>query len=242
MNVLAAHVRAQTIELLRFPAYSVPTLAFPTLLFLLFAAPSATADAEIALAGFAAIAVLAVAFFQFGVGIAAERANPWESFLRVLPVAPRTRILARLVSALLFALASVLVLVGAAVAATDIRRSPSAWAEFGLALTAGAVPFGLFGIALGYLLPARAALPVANLLFLPLSFIGGLWGGAEHLPDALRPVSRILPTRQWGELLGAGTGEASWDAESLLGLAAWSAVFAALAGWAYRRDEGERYR
>ena len=40
MTLLLTHVRAQTVELLRFPAYSVPTLAFPTLLFLLFAAPS----------------------------------------------------------------------------------------------------------------------------------------------------------------------------------------------------------
>ena len=242
MSVVVANVRSQTIELLRLPAYSVPTLAFPTLLFLLFAAPSDADDPEVALAGFAAVAVLAVAFFQFGVGIAAERANPWESFLRVLPVAPRTRILARLISALLFASASVLVLVIAAVAATDIRRSPAAWAEFAATLAAGALPFGLFGIALGYLLPTRAALPVANLLFLPLSFLGGLWGGAEHLPEALRPVSGVLPTGQWGALLGAGTGEASWAAADLLGLAAWSLLFAALAGWAYRRDEGERYR
>lgn len=242
MNVLAAHVRAQTIELLRFPAYSVPTLAFPALLFLLFATPTDTSDPEVALAGFAAVAVLAVAFFQFGVGIAAERATPWESFLRVLPIASRTRIAARLASALLFASASVFVLVVAALATTDIRRSAAEWAAFAAALAAGALPLGLFGIALGYLLPARAALPVANLLFLPLSFLGGLWGGAAHLPEALRSLSRVLPTRQWAELLGAGTGQASWAADELLGLAAWSVGFAVLAGWAYRRDEDERYR
>ena len=241
MNVVASHVRAQTVELFRFPAYSVPTLAFPTLLFLLFAAPSDTGDPEIALAGFAAVAILAVAFFQFGVGIAAERANPWETFLRVLPASPRARIAARLVSALVFASTSVLVLACAAVAATDIRRSAGEWATFGAALAVGAVPFALLGIALGYLLPARAALPVANLLFLPLSFLGGLWGGADHLPEGLRPLSRLLPTRQWGELLGAGTGEASWAPLDLVGLGGYTVAFALLAVWAYRRDEGERY-
>jgi ABC-2 type transport system permease protein len=242
MRLLLTHVRAQTVELLRFPAYSVPTLAFPTLLFLLFAAPSDSADPEVAVAGFAAIAVLGVVFFQFGVGIAAERANPWEAFLRVLPLAPRTRVAARLVSALLFATVSVLVLLAAALATTDVEWSGADWASFAAALAVGAVPFALFGIALGYLVPARAALPVANLLFLPLSFLGGLWGGAEHLPDTLRSISRFLPTRQWGELLGSGTGDPAWALRDLLALAAYAVCFALVAGWAYRRDEGERYR
>ena len=241
MKLLSAHVKAQTVELLRFPAYSVPTLAFPTLLFLLFAAP-ADAEHEVAVSGFAAIAVLGVVFFQFGVGIAAERANPWEAFLRTLPLAPRTRIAARLVSALLFATASVLVLLVAAVAAMDLDRSAVGWTRFAAALAVGAVPFALFGIALGYLVPARAALPTANLLFLPLSFLGGLWGGAEHVPEALRSVGRVLPTRLWGELLGSGGGPAAWRAPEVLGLAAYATAFALIAAWAYRRDVGERYR
>ena len=32
------------------------------------------------MASFAAYAVLGIAFFQFGVGIAAEREEPWESY------------------------------------------------------------------------------------------------------------------------------------------------------------------
>jgi ABC-2 type transport system permease protein len=130
----------------------------------------------------------------------------------------------------------------AALATTNVERSSAAWASFAAALVVGAVPFALFGIALGYLVPARAALPVANLLFLPLSFLGGLWGGAQHLPDPLRSISRFLPTRQWGELLGSGMGDSAWAARDLFGLAAYAVCFALVAGWAYRRDEGERYR
>ena len=33
-------------------------------------------------------AVIGVAFFQFGVGIAVDRASPWEAYLRTLPVGP----------------------------------------------------------------------------------------------------------------------------------------------------------
>ena len=44
MSVLLAHVRAGTLELLRMPGYSVPTLLFPSLLFLLFAARGRAED------------------------------------------------------------------------------------------------------------------------------------------------------------------------------------------------------
>jgi len=67
------YARAMTLELLRYPAFSVPTLAFPGLFFLLFVASRDDVDATLLVASFAGFAFLAVAFFQFGVGIAAER-------------------------------------------------------------------------------------------------------------------------------------------------------------------------
>ena len=58
-------------------------------------------------------AILAVAFFQFGVGIATERSTIWESFLRALPLPPLLRMAGRLLAAMVFA-----VLAAAIVAAT----------------------------------------------------------------------------------------------------------------------------
>jgi len=70
VKLVLLHARASTLELLRYPAFSVPTLAFPALFFLLFVSPRTEADPTLLLASFAGFAVLAVAFFQFGVGIA----------------------------------------------------------------------------------------------------------------------------------------------------------------------------
>ncbi len=92
MRLVLLHARAATLELLRYPAFSVPTLAFPALFFLLFVSPRNDADPTLLLASFAGFAVLAVAFFQFGVGIATERESPWERFLRTLPLRLRTRV------------------------------------------------------------------------------------------------------------------------------------------------------
>jgi ABC-2 type transport system permease protein len=242
VSVLAHHVRTAILELVRYPAYSAPTLAFPTLLFLLVgSSKDTTSDAEQALAGFSALAVLGVALFQFGVGIAADRASPWESFLRTLPVAVHMRLVARVLSALPFAAAAAAGVGIAALLTTPIASSSSEWAGFAVALLAGGVPFALGGIALGYWVRPRAALPVANVLFLPLSYAGALWGGPRSLPAGLERVSSLTPTRQWSNWLVRSLAGDFWHPRAIGALAAYGAIFGGLAAWGYLRDEGERF-
>ncbi len=241
MRLVAAHVRASTLELLRYPAFSVPTIAFPAVFFLLFVAPRPQADPDLLLASFAGFAVLAVAFFQFGVGIASEREAPWERFLRTLPLRPTVRFAARSISAAGYGVASAGLVAAAAVATTDARLGPARWAALAVGLAAGGVPFALLGIALGYWVSPRGALPAANLLYLVLSFAGGLWTTPDHLPPSVASISPLVPTRQFGDVLwGAARGHLwrPWDWLVLLG---WAVAFAGLSVYGYRRDEGRRY-
>lgn len=239
---MLAHAKAQTLELLRFPTASVPTLAFPAMFFLFFGVPNAGGRANLLMASYAGFAVLGIAFFQFGVGIAAERASPWERFLRTLPVSPQARFGARILSALVFALASAGVVVACALLATSAGLGLSEWLRFAGALLAGSVPFALLGIAIGYWTRPKAALPLANLLYLSLSYAGGLWTTPSHLPRLVADLSPYLPTRQWGNVLWEAVGGAPWRAQHWLSLAGYALAFALLAVWGYRRDEGERYR
>jgi ABC-2 type transport system permease protein len=241
VTLVWVHLRAATLELLRYPSFSVPTLLFPTVLFLAWGSRTGM-PANLALASYAAFAVLGVAFFQFGVGIAAERASPWHVFLRTLPVSATVRFAARTLSALVFALGSSALLVAVALGTTSVALREREWAEFTGALLLGAVPLSLLGIAIGYWLTPRGALPAANILFLGLAYLGGLLGGARDLPSELERLSEVLPTRLWGELLAASVGFGQWRLVNALGLAAYGAAFALLAAWGYRRDEGERFR
>ena len=241
MRLTFLYARAMTLELLRYPAFSVPTLAFPGLFFLLFVASRDDVDATLLVASFAGFAFLAVAFFQFGVGIAAERETPWERFLRTLPVRTTVRFAARMLSGTVFGLASAAVVVVLGVATTDAHLRPVRWGALVLALVVGAVPFALLGIALGYWASPRGALPVANILYLVLAFAGGLWTTPANLPTSVASVSPLIPTRQFGNVLWGATEGRLWRPQDWLLLLAWSAVFAALAAWGYRRDEGRRY-
>jgi ABC-2 type transport system permease protein len=235
VRLVGAHARAVGLELVRYPAFSIPTLLFPSTLYLVVAG-RAPGDGAARLVGFAAIAVLGVAFFQFGVGIANDRTREWERYLRTLPARPATRIAARLVCAVGFAAVSAGAVILAA-AGTGTTVAADRWPLFGGALLAGAIPFALLGIALGYAVHPRAALPLANLLYLPLAYAGGLWGGPRNAPHI--PVA--VPTRAWAEALWAAAGAGGSPALPVLALAAWTVVFAGAAAWFYRRDEGERF-
>jgi len=241
MRLTFLYTKAMTVELLRYPAFSVPTLAFPGLFFLLFVASRDDKNATLLLASFAGFAFLAVAFFQFGVGIAAERETPWERFLRTLPVRTSVRFTARLLSGTVFGLASASVVVLVGLATTDAYLPPVRWGALALALVVGAVPFALLGIALGYWASPRGALPVANIFYLVLAFAGGLWTTPANLPSTVAAVSPLVPTRQFGNVLWGATEGRLWRPRDWLLLLGWSAAFAALAAWGYRRDEGRRY-
>ncbi|HZO61748.1 MAG TPA: ABC transporter permease [Gaiellaceae bacterium] len=242
MRLALVYARAMTLELLRYPSFSVPTLAFPSVFFLLFVTSRGDRNATLLVASFAGFAVLAVAFFQFGVGIAAERDSPWERYLRTLPVRTSVRFGARVLSGAAFGLASAVLVAVTGVATTDAHLSGTRWAALALALVLGAVPFGLLGIALGYWASPRGALPAANVLYLVLSFAGGLWTTPAHLPSGLVSASAWIPTRRFGNVLwGAAQGDL-WRPRDWALLLAWTAGFGALAAWGYARDEGRRYR
>jgi ABC-2 type transport system permease protein len=242
VRLVLTHARLATLELARYPAYVVPTLLFPSLFFVFFVVPAAGPFATVKMAAFAGFAAIGVAFFQFGVGIAIERASPWEGYLRTLPIGVGARLAARLLSAALFATAAAATLVAIAVATTNASLPPRRWGELAAALVLGTVPFALLGIALGYWAPQRGALPIANLLYLGLSYAGGLWIRPRDLPAPVAAVSPYLPTRALADLLTAVVYGNPFAPARWVALGGFALCFAALAAWGYWRDEGKRFR
>ncbi|MBV8256748.1 MAG: ABC transporter permease, partial [Actinobacteria bacterium] len=125
---------------------------------------------------------------------------------------------------------------------TDLSLPASRWPRLLAALLAGSIPFVVLGIAITYWTSAKSALPVANLLYMLLSYAGGLWTGPNDLPRLVARISRFTPTRQWGDILWpiVAGGPSAWS--HWLALLGYSALFALLAAWGYRRDDGQRFR
>ncbi|MGH8930120.1 MAG: ABC transporter permease [Egibacteraceae bacterium] len=254
MRLAFQHTRYGLIELSRFPQFWVPTLASPVIFFVLFGMGAARdmvprlspgLGSEVVLASFLCFGVLGLVFFQFGVGISEERHLPWETTMRALPVGGAVRFAGRVLVALVVALVSIVIVVAVAAITTELRLGPLEWVVYLAAVLLGSVPFGLMGTTLGYAASPKAALPIANIGFLLLSFLGGLFIPLEGLPSFVQGLAPFLPTRHYLDLvlgvIGGRQDGGGWTTPALL-LLGWSALFLAAAAAVYRRDDGLRYR
>ena len=244
LTLALAHTRLRLLSLLRSPAYVAGTLATPSLIlvFLGVGLADTTAEANTIMASFTVFAVMGIAFFQFGVGIAESRSSPWAVFERVLPAPIAVRLAGSVIAALLFAAAAAGLVILVAHVFMPVALSAAAWLRLCLVLAACSVPLSLLGAAIGYWVSSRAALPVANIAYLGLAFAGGLFVPPQLFPDALDAISHCLVSRHVVELAWSAVADAPWSPASWLWISCYTVAAFLLAGWGYRRDEGERYR
>lgn len=246
LRLTALHTRAQLLETVRVPIAVVGTVVFPTLTMLFFVVPQPFADdpaqATAATAQISLFAVMSVCLFTYGVGVAEDRALPWDSYLRTLPVGAGPRLAGRLLNGLAFALVSLVPLVVVAWLLTAAALPAGRLALTAGALALAALPMLGLGLWIGYGLSTKAALAVAQVLLLPLAFGGGLFLPPQMFPGWLDAVSTWLPTRAGRDLVVSATTGADLPATTWPVLAAWALLTAVLAVRAYRRDEGRRFR
>ncbi|MGF1648417.1 MAG: ABC transporter permease [Kineosporiaceae bacterium] len=246
MSLVLLHTRYQVLETLRVPIAVVGTTVFPALSLLFFIAPQPFADDPVAATAgasqLAVFAVLSVCVFSYGVGVAEDRALPWDPYVRTLPAGPVPRLAGRLLTGLAFAILGLIPLVLLAWALTAATLEPARWPLAALALALSGTPLLFLGLAVGYALPTKAALAVAQILLLPLAFAGGLFLPPSTFPDWLDSLSLATPTRAARDLVVWATTGDAFPASTVPVLVAWTAVTAIIAIWAYQRDEGRRYR
>ncbi|NYE95345.1 ABC-2 type transport system permease protein [Psychromicrobium silvestre] len=239
MKYLVEYVRIQFLELLRLPSFFLPLVALPAVFYLMAGARSGPL-AGISLFSYLAFAIMGTMMFQFGVGIAANRNDPWNLYLLTLPASSRLRIGSQLLTGLVFAVLFALPLLAIGLFnGALLSISPAGLGMGAAALLIGGVVHGALGLALGYWLPVRGATPITSLLYFPLSFVGGLFGPVDL--GALQVLHDFSPTGAWTDLIaGALAGSVPWRALLVLGIYFLLCGTAAVLG--YRRVEQTQYR
>jgi ABC-2 type transport system permease protein len=244
MSLVLTNARFHLLETLRVPVAVLGSTFFPAASMLFFVVPFAGADpvgATYATASMVAFAVMTSNLFGYGVGVASDRAEPWDPYTRTLPAGPFPRFGGRILAGLAMTFLSLLPVVLIATFLTKAHTTP-----VGLLLGVGAVfvaavPFTLMGLTIGYALPMKAALAVAQIIFFPLAFLGGLLSAPQQAPSFVEAVAPYLPTRGAVELMWAAVGDYHLRPLSAAMLLVWTVAAGLLAAWAYRRDEGRRF-
>ncbi len=242
-RTILAHMTFEMKKLIRIPAFWVPAVLFPSMLFSFFGVSGAedSTRARYIMASFAIYAIVGVVFYQFSATIAQERESAFDRWTRTLAGAALPSILARVFTAMLFGVSAVGLVLAIAHILTTPGISAMQLAKLVGVCTLSAIPAALMAITLGYLASSRSAVAIANLIFLPLSYLGGLWIPPMALPSAINTISAYTPTRHMGELAWHVMADAELPRESLMALAGFTVLFALTATLAARRDHAQRF-
>ncbi len=249
LQMLLAQTRSELLMRWRVPAFSVTNLVLPIVFFTFFGLPVAhvrrgdgVSIGAYLLASFGAYAVGNVMVYGFGIGVANERGMKIDRLMRASPLPPLVFMLAKVLTALVFSLVALVLLIAFGIVVGGIHQSPAVWATIIVRLLAGSLPFIALGFAIGYWSGPNAAPALANLIYLPLSFASGLFVPLNQLPAFIQTLAPYLPSYHYAQLawsaLGAGRESLG---ESLLWLGGYTALFLTLAVRSYRREERAKF-
>ena len=222
--------------------FFVFTVGFPLVLYFLIAAPnrhvhslnrsgiSAPLYYMVGLAAFGSMnAMLAT-----GARIAAERQVGWNRQLRTTPLRPRTYFRAKVLTAYVVAVGS-LVLLALAGTVLGVRLPAHEWLRMGWLMLVGLIPFAVIGVAIGHLVAADSIGPVIGGTLALFAFLGGVWfpiSGSGTLHD----IAQALPSYWLVQAAHVALGGGGWTSRGWLVVAAWTAAMLVVAVRAYRRD------
>ena len=208
LRLFVSETRFEFLRLFRTRTFSLSVIGFPIMFYTLFGLLMNHGEhigglsvARYLLGGYAVFGAVGAALFGVGVSLAADFAAGWLELKRASPMPPVAYLLAKCTTAVAFGviIVSILTLMGISFGHLSISV-PDYARILGLTVVA-AVPFACMGLVMALLVPANAAPGITNLIYLPMSFLGGLWLPVEALPTFLQKLAPALPTYQAAQLM-----------------------------------------
>lgn len=234
----------------RMPVYSLSVILFPAMFYTLFGlilnrdlSGGHKEAATYLLATMGCYGVIGVALFGFGVGVATERGQGWLEVKRASPMPIPAYFTGRVVMCLVFSFLVFLTLFTLGTLFGGVRLAPSQLLGLMATLVFGSIPFCALGLVIGYLTKPNSAPSIVNMLYLPLSFLSGLWMPIGVLPVFLQKLALGLPPYHFGQLALHMVGmESRGDVHTHINvLIGFTLICLGFAMLGFRRDEGKLY-
>jgi ABC-2 type transport system permease protein len=246
LGIFAKETKYEFLKLIRTKVFSLSVVGFPVMFYVLFGLSNRGNQmdgmdaAKYMLAGYCCFGMIGAALFGIGVGLASERSQGWLELKRSSPMPPLAYLIAKCITAQAFGLIIVAVLSILAVAFGGVRLTGTESAEMLGMTVVGTVPFAAMGLLIALLVPANAASGVVNLIYLPMSFMSGLWIPIQFLPKFLRPIAPYLPAFHLSQLMETIFGyqrDGSTAAAHWFGLAGFTLLMLGVSWAVFHRAE-----
>lgn len=199
LRILALETRADLSRLLRTPAFSVPTLLFPVMFYLLFGVMTGAhnANPQIAtqiFARFVVFGVMAPGLFGTGVTLAMDRERGLLELKRALPLPSGIYLAAKLITAMLLSGCTAILLMLFAATLGHVVLLTTQWGALLILAIIGVLPFCAIGLVIGSLVKGTAAPAIINLIYLPMAFLSGVLMPLSVLPHVIAQLAPLWPT------------------------------------------------
>lgn len=199
----ASDARHESLRLLRTPAFSIPILAMPILFYIFFGvlitgARGTPPDmANLMFVGWTVYGVMGPGLFGFGILVAVERNQGLLTFKRALPMPTGSYLASKLLMAFVFALVVMAMLVMVGVTVGQVTLGASQLVTLALVMSLGVFPACAVGLFIGAWAPASSAAAIANIVYLGMAFLSGLF---FKLPEGIAAFRAIWPTHHLAQL------------------------------------------
>ena len=185
--------------------------------------PEEAYRASYLLATYAVFGLVGSSLFGLCSTIANERAQGWLELKQASPMPPAAYLLSKLFTAMAFGLVIFALLLLCGETMGHVSFTAAQIARLAVTVLLGVFPFAAMGILLACVIPPNAAIGFVNLIYLPMSFLSGLWIPLEALPKWLQTIAPIWPTWHLGQLAIHDIGfPIRW---SVMGHVIWLACF-----------------
>ncbi len=249
LPIYLKEIKYEFLKNLRMPMYTVATLGFPIMFYVLFGILmgrqqiGGTSNALYLIASYGTFGVMGASLYGTAAGLAAERGLGWLQVKRASPMPPFAYFAGKIAMSLIFSTAVVLSLMLLGVTLGGAALHFPVAVRILATLLLGSLPFCALGLAVGYFAGPNSAAAVINLIYLPISFCSGLWIPFMFLPGALQQIAHWLPSYHLSQLVlqmvGAGRGDPAaghWQFLLAFGL-----ICLGVARIGFQRDEGKMY-
>jgi ABC-2 type transport system permease protein len=206
-RIFRKETKYEFLKLTRTKSFSFSTIGFPVMFYVLFGIANRNAYAgnvhvaKYMLGGYACFGLIGAALFGIGVGMASELAAGWLELKRASPMPVPAYLFAKCASAVAFGLIIVTILTTIATAFGGVSLTSAELAKMLGMTIVGSISFASMGLLLALLVPANAAPAIVNLIYLPMSFLSGLWMPLRFMPHWLQGIAPALPTYHLSQLM-----------------------------------------
>jgi ABC-2 type transport system permease protein len=244
LHAYFTEAKFESIRLLRTPGFVVPTLLFPLLFYSLFGLVvfrnngNPMLAAPYLFANYCAFGAMAPGLFGFGVSLAVEREQGVLQLKRALPMPASAYLFAKMLMAMLFVTIVLATLIAAGVLFGHVNLTIGQFSLVAVTSILGVLPFCAVGFFIGTLATGQGAPAITNMVYLPMSFLSGIWVPLAVLPNALQSTASFWPPYHLIHLLldAAGLPHSGESRSHVLVLVGITVVFTTLAMLRLRRS------